>query len=413
MRLVLFTASYPYVTGAEQNFLETELQYLADEFDEIIIVPQTLPQTELKTRLSSKIRIENDFAQTLAKRGKVHLFLLGLLSFTTYFEIFKMFKVAMKPSYLKRLIFFSGLANLTNQWIAKWIRDKKSGLHQYLFYTYWFDFITTGAAIAKRRLIDIKIISRAHGYDIYEERNTPPYWPCRSFTLNHLEYLFPDSDAGTKYLHQKYPDFKSRIQTAYLGVPDYRINSKPSIDGAFRIVSCSRMVPVKRLKLLLEGILFAAQKMPNQKFIWFHFGEGELRGTLEMQTKKLPPNVEIQFPGYTTQSELFDYYRKNPVDVFMNVSQSEGTSVAIMEAISCGIPIIATAVGGNKEIVTEQNGILLPENPTPEEVAEIIISAINNLHEKRQGSRQVWNSKYNAHVNFANFAKLLAKICLS
>jgi glycosyltransferase involved in cell wall biosynthesis len=77
--------------------------------------------------------------------------------------------------------------------------------------------------------------------------------------------------------------------------------------------------------------------------------------------------------------------------------------------------VIATAVGGNKEIVSEQNGILLTENPNLEEVAAAIFSLIDSPSEarkKRDGSRETWLKKYNADVNFSEFSKKLRQIRL-
>ena len=107
------------------------------------------------------------------------------------------------------------------------------------------------------------------------------------------------------------------------------------------------------------------------------------------------------------------FYRNNPVDLFANVSESEGTPVSIMEAISCGMPVLATAVGGNPEIVSEQNGKLLSPNPTPDEIAASIFSILDNpdlAAEKRTGSRRVWHEKYNADSNFQAFADRLKLI---
>lgn len=410
MILILFTASYPYVTGAEQNFVETELQYLSKKFKRIIIVPEHLRTDKANRQLLANVEIEDEYADVLKQYGKISVFITGLFSRLTYIEIIQNPFILFKLTYLKRLIFFSGLANLTCRWIVNWVKKRGLNTGQSLFYTYWFDQAATGIALAKHVLPDIKLVSRAHGYDVYEQRNNPPYWPCRPFTLNYIEYLFPDSDAGTRYLHKRYPEFMSRIETSRLGILDPEIINKPSMDGVFRIVSCSRMVAVKRLDLLLRGITVAAKRKPNQRFEWRHFGEGELRNVLEAQANALPSNVFVNFPGYTTQSDLFNYYRDNPVDIFVNVSESEGTPVAVMEAISCSIPIIATAVGGNKEIVTEQNGILLSENPNPEEISDILLLMSDNSDKKRQGSRLIWQNQYDAHKNFSNFSERLVSI---
>ena len=48
---------------------------------------------------------------------------------------------------------------------------------------------------------------------------------------------------------------------------------------------------------------------------------------------------------------MLDYYKNNIIDIFINLSASEGIPVSIMDAISFGIPCIATNVGGTGEIV--------------------------------------------------------------
>ena len=58
--------------------------------------------------------------------------------------------------------------------------------------------------------------------------------------------------------------------------------------------------------------------------------------------------------------------------MFINVSSTEGIPVSIMEAMSFGIPVIATAVGGTPEIVNNENGYLLSKDPSAKELAEVI-----------------------------------------
>jgi glycosyltransferase involved in cell wall biosynthesis len=118
-------------------------------------------------------------------------------------------------------------------------------------------------------------------------------------------------------------------------------------------------------------------------------------------------------PGYTGRETLMSFYRDCPLDVFINASETEGTPVAVMEAVSCGIPVIATSVGGNREIVGERNGILLDENPSPQEIADSIINLLDDpktAHAMREGSRKVWMERYNADANYEAFAGRLSSI---
>jgi glycosyltransferase involved in cell wall biosynthesis len=84
-----------------------------------------------------------------------------------------------------------------------------------------------------------------------------------------------------------------------------------------------------------------------------------------------------------------------------------------MEAISYGIPVIATSVGGNTEIVSDRNGILLDSNPTPEEIAQALLKICDSpglAQKMRVESRRVWEESYNADVNFRAFAEQLKAI---
>ena len=101
------------------------------------------------------------------------------------------------------------------------------------------------------------------------------------------------------------------------------------------------------------------------------------------------------------------------MDIFVNVSVSEGTPVSLMEAASCGIPIIATAVGGNKEIVTAESGLLLDPNPSPEEIARAILTLMGDseaARKRRSASRAIWDGKYNARRNYEAFIERLKSI---
>jgi len=83
-----------------------------------------------------------------------------------------------------------------------------------------------------------------------------------------------------------------------------------------------------------------------------------------------------------------------------------------MEAMSFGIPKIATNVGGTSELVTDKTGILIPKNCSPEDVSE----ALNSISKKSRSTdfrmevRNAWKSKVNAQENFTNFAEQLNSI---
>jgi glycosyltransferase involved in cell wall biosynthesis len=413
LNLLLFSASYPYDVGAEQTFLDIEIQYLCQAFEHVILVPRKCLGNRFA--VPDGVEVDENYAESLKHISPVSAFDKVFLARPLFQEIVSLPWLLRYPSALKRLFAFLAGAQMTKAWILNWFSRNSTGPADCLFYTYWFDHAAYGIGLAKQIHPQMRFVSRVHGYDLYEEvYYRPPYWPRRKATLSLIDRLFPDSQAGFNYLNERYPRFASVYEPALLGVSDPGFTTPASTDNLFRIVSCSMLEAVKRVDLLLAGIAHAARRRPDQRIEWHHFGNGESRLALqELANNSFPPNAKGFLPGYSTKTDLMHYYERNPVDVFVNVSASEGTPVAVMEAVSCGIPVIATAVGGNVEIAMEKNGLLLEPNPTPEQIGNALLSFWDDRQaalRKRQGSRDVWQERYNADANFQAFAEKLKAI---
>ena len=78
-----------------------------------------------------------------------------------------------------------------------------------------------------------------------------------------------------------------------------------------------------------------------------------------------------------------------------------------MEAMSFGIPVIATDVVGTREVVNNENGILLVSNPSPREVAKKIDDFISLSQKeksaKRRAAFETWQNNYSAKSNYNEF----------
>jgi glycosyltransferase involved in cell wall biosynthesis len=177
-----------------------------------------------------------------------------------------------------------------------------------IVYTFWFDRAVLGASLAKRDL-SIHVVSRAHGHDVYEERQKWAYIPCRGITLQLIDKLFPVSDALTQYLVERYPTCATKVETIHLGVFDSQFITAHSKDGILRIASCSFLIPRKRVDLLIKGISEAAKLRPHQSFEWNHTGTGPMQESLQtLANKTLPSNVKFKFRGYTSANDLMQFY---------------------------------------------------------------------------------------------------------
>ncbi|MEG1497600.1 MAG: glycosyltransferase, partial [Clostridiales bacterium] len=95
--------------------------------------------------------------------------------------------------------------------------------------------------------------------------------------------------------------------------------------------------------------------------------------------------------------------------------ESEGIPVSIMEAISFGIPVIATDVGGVNEIVyNDQNGILLDKDFSDNQLIEAINKFAfmpNDEYLKyRDNARNIWEKNYDAEKNYTEFLNEISRL---
>ncbi|MFH0851193.1 MAG: glycosyltransferase, partial [Candidatus Peregrinibacteria bacterium] len=193
---------------------------------------------------------------------------------------------------------------------------------------------------------------------------------------------------------------KEHIAPRYLGVSNQEMSARPSEDGVLRIVSCARVVPLKRLNLIAKAL-----RLVRRRAEWTHIGGGTGLPDLQRIAAHLPPNVTARFTGHLTHSAVLQFYRDHPVDVFCTVSGREGLSVSLLEALSFGIPAIVTAVGGHLEIVNDRIGVLLPKAVTPSELAHVFDSF--NIHDTRRqrAACEIQRSKFSAQTNYRAFAE--------
>jgi glycosyltransferase involved in cell wall biosynthesis len=131
--------------------------------------------------------------------------------------------------------------------------------------------------------------------------------------------------------------------------------------------------PVKRLDRIIEGLTFMREQRPDLNVQWTHIGDGPLLEALKRNAAE--KGLQVQWLGQQTNRSVFEYYQTNPIDVFLNTSESEGVPVSIMEALSFGVPVVATDVGGTSEIVQNSVGFLLDPNFSNSEFLSALLAA--------------------------------------
>jgi glycosyltransferase involved in cell wall biosynthesis len=120
------------------------------------------------------------------------------------------------------------------------------------------------------------------------------------------------------------------------------------------LVFVGRVVPIKRLDLLLRALAQARESEPRLRLALV--GDGEVRPRLERQAAELGIAADLRFLGY--RRELRPLFAA--ADVAVLSSDNEGTPVSLIEAAAAGLPAVATDVGGVREVVGKETGILVP-----------------------------------------------------
>jgi glycosyltransferase involved in cell wall biosynthesis len=404
--VVIFTYSYPFGTG--ETFFQYELEALSSCFSPVHLFPlhyggnltaREVPGHVTFSEPLIRFDIKKDKLKLLKKGFLVHAPILFALKEFWHYKVFlhtKWLTRWMSSTLITRIL-LSG-ENLKNILGRTGPRT--------VIYFYWGDK-SSGILPHLKQIMTNRMVVRFHGSDLFEEINGG-YIPYRKVLVQHLDYAVFVSETGMKYLQNKYSSFSFGASVFRLGVPARQF-MKGSTDGLFRMVSCSHLIPLKRVHLILEAI----GQLPY-KIIWTHFGSGPLFSEIQEKAKKLPDSVEVNLKGEVDNMEIIGYYASNPVDLFINLSLSEGIPVSIMEAFSFGIPALATNVGGTREIVDENTGILIPQETLTGEIAQKISGYCQLNEETRETFRErayaCWELKYNAPENFRKFSEFLASL---
>ncbi|CEN94060.1 MAG: glycosyltransferase [Paeniclostridium sordellii] len=400
MDIVLLTIGYPHPN--RDVFVENEIKYISENFENVYIIPVIEGKLYPKKNKFNKVKNMPDNVKILNIEYR-------------YFDFFnidnKLLKECMKDMFLNtkfnfRLILKKFrwyihskivLKNINNLVEKETLVKKKT-----ILYSFWFHFNSMAIACTEGEFA-LKV-SRAHGYDLYEERGIQP---CKKFITKELDYIFPCSDLGKKYLIDKYK-YKEKFIKSYLGTSNkFNVDIVDNRGKCFNIVSCSSIISIKRLDKIIDALSI----IESHNIRWKHIGDGSLAKKIkEYAEKKLgnKKNIEFEFLGNIENNKVLEYYYKNEINLFINVSSTEGLPVSIMEAISFGIPVIATNVGGVREIIdSNKNGYLLNEEFKSSELSNMILKFIEMGSSKyvnmRNESFKKWSNEFNSEKNYEKY----------
>ena len=400
--LIVLTEQFPYGNG--ETFLESEINYW-NSFDRVLLCPLSVNIDKLNIRDIKCCELVELSSSRVNK-------LLGILRVCLKREFWREAKKLREKSpkiielFWKLLSMTVNMDNAVFQINDYIIANIQMNDELYL-YAYWlYNPAYVAACLSEKNPNVVKAVSRAHGFDVYEYRSYN-YLPYRQKIFDQLDGVYCVSENGVDYLKERYPEYTCKFHCAYLGTNDYGIETYKRESGMLRLVSCSSCIKLKRLDLLIDAL--SLLNGSNIKINWTHFGGGPLMDDLKFYAKeKLMDNIRFEFKGTVKNSNIMIAYKNAQYDLFVNVSETEGIPVSIMEAMSFGIPAMATNVGGTSELVLDGvNGFLIDDRISAVEIAKKLLN-ISRMDDEsyfniRDAARQYWNEKFNSKINYTEF----------
>lgn len=150
--------------------------------------------------------------------------------------------------------------------------------------------------------------------------------------------------------------------------------SKINKNNNFVFASAANLLKKKGFDTLIYG--FSQLVHINKNVELWIYGDGPEKNNLIKLTKKLGIEEKVHFYGKYDRSEVYDLFSK--ADCFVLTSRVETFGVVYIEAMACGLPVIATKCNGPESFVNDKNGYLIPIDDD-----KALLKAMQNIINKR------------------------------
>lgn len=227
----------------------------------------------------------------------------------------------------------------------------------------------------------IKVIYTAHGFHFYKGapiRNWFFYYPIEYslakwtdilITINQEDYKIAQTFSAKKVVYL--PGVGINLQNAKPVTPVSVKRKELGVgEETWVLLSVGELSKRKNHTVVLQAL----SKLQNINFKYFICGQGVLEANLVKQIQRYNLEKKVELLGYRT--DILDLCRMSNIYIFPSVQ--EGLPMSLMEAMRCGLPIIASDIRGNNELVDNRKGGYLCKYNNSEEFAQAIKQLIND-----------------------------------
>lgn len=402
--LVWITSGFPY--GKGEQFIESEIGHWAGADADVILLPENAAGVTERRSVPADVEVSDDLVRVWhSLHSQLWFTMRAAVSPVFWRELAYLARSRALSPYRVKHALLSVTRVLTELRALRKLADRADGPLDTV-YTYWMSVGTFAACLAKREGTVRRVVSRAHRIELYEDERPARYTALVRQFVGDIDTLFTISENGRRYAEDHYGFSGDQLVISRLGVETGVESTSPSGSDAFSVMSVSSMIPVKQVERLAEALGLVAARLPDVQVRWTHAGDGPLRPVIESLAGELAaahPNLVVEFLGQVGNADLMARYASEEVDVFCNVSASEGVPVSIMEAMARGIPAVAPPVGGTAELVLPE--LLLEPDWAVSDLAEVLIRqrmAFKSVEMRRRAAGAV-SADYDAASNYRRF----------
>lgn len=400
--LHILTYDFPYI-GTDSQFFVDETNFLSREFKEIKLYPIKKGTTKIKG-LNKNINADLSLIKEIHNPFNLLTRFIKII-FCRY--MWSELKLISKNNLLRkiRMIF-------TERYLAEiiYLTFKKKKIKNDYFYSYWANHSLIGFYLLKKKGLIKKCFSRIMGSDLKGFIPNDSYFAFRKIRFTKLDLVLTINEEQNKILKTQKLINKNKIHKNYLGINHQRLvlDHKKNI---INFACCSRLIPLKNNIEIFKFVNFFSMQNPDIKIFFYCIGQGEEKEKLIHYAKKKFSNNINYFIIDRTKS-LVTFLKKKKINFFFNFSKSEGMSFAVMEALSCSVPIICTNIPGNTEIINKKNGYVLDKFNKKNLLSlsnKITKDYLNKkvYYKKRRKSLDVVNSHISRNKNQKKLNKIL------
>ena len=235
----------------------------------------------------------------------------------------------------------------------------------------------TSAYLAKQivKNKELKITTTLHGTDITLVGLEPSFLPLVKFSIEQSDGVTAVSRSLTNYSIEKeisvIPNFVDTEVYKKISINNCAFRKHIAPKGEKILVHTSNFRPIKRVSDAIRVFDIVQKEVPSKLLL---VGDGPDRSECERLTRELNLTDSVKFLG--KQDGLVEILSSS--DIFLIPSQSESFGLAALEAMSCGLPVISSSVGGLPELVKHNECGFIAEIGDVERMAKYTLDLLTN-----------------------------------